>query len=299
MDVAEAIRDITTAKGLPRDALRRASEARAELAPRFVAMIKAWLAGEESDRDRDWTDAMFYAFHLLGEWREEAAYRPIARLLHANEAELDAIFGDALIETSHRVVVAVFDGDPRPIFDIITDADADEFVRSRMCEALAMLVVAGRLDREPVDAFLRDRFADPAAEDGNYVWHGWQSTIAMLGATELVPLVKQAFERESIDPRWLAFKYFERDLERAVRDPKNPWPDNDGKFTPWGDSAEELSTWYGFSEAYERDQQRDRDQQADPARLLDGPYVNPYRSVGRNDPCPCGSGKKFKTCCMP
>ena len=22
------------------------------------------------------------------------------------------------------------------------------------------------------------------------------------------------------------------------------------------------------------------------------------QSVGRNDPCPCGSGKKFKKCCM-
>lgn len=24
-----------------------------------------------------------------------------------------------------------------------------------------------------------------------------------------------------------------------------------------------------------------------------------YTDVGRNDPCPCGSGKKFKKCCMP
>jgi len=21
--------------------------------------------------------------------------------------------------------------------------------------------------------------------------------------------------------------------------------------------------------------------------------------IGRNDPCPCGSGKKYKKCCMP
>ncbi|SHF33866.1 YecA family protein [Vibrio gazogenes] len=26
--------------------------------------------------------------------------------------------------------------------------------------------------------------------------------------------------------------------------------------------------------------------------------VNPYKTVGRNDPCPCGSGKKFKQCCL-
>lgn len=26
-------------------------------------------------------------------------------------------------------------------------------------------------------------------------------------------------------------------------------------------------------------------------------YVNPYAGISRNDPCPCGSGKKFKKCC--
>jgi preprotein translocase subunit SecA len=26
------------------------------------------------------------------------------------------------------------------------------------------------------------------------------------------------------------------------------------------------------------------------------PLSNPYAGVGRNDPCPCGSGKKFKKC---
>ncbi|MEN9429798.1 MAG: motif, partial [Pseudomonadota bacterium] len=24
-----------------------------------------------------------------------------------------------------------------------------------------------------------------------------------------------------------------------------------------------------------------------------------YARTGRNDPCPCGSGQKFKRCCMP
>jgi hypothetical protein len=27
-------------------------------------------------------------------------------------------------------------------------------------------------------------------------------------------------------------------------------------------------------------------------------FKKPYTEVGRNDPCPCGSGKKFKKCCM-
>ena len=27
------------------------------------------------------------------------------------------------------------------------------------------------------------------------------------------------------------------------------------------------------------------------------PYINPIAGIGRNDPCPCGSGKKYKKCC--
>ena len=28
-----------------------------------------------------------------------------------------------------------------------------------------------------------------------------------------------------------------------------------------------------------------------------GQNINPYKNVGRNDMCPCGTGKKFKQCC--
>ena len=30
----------------------------------------------------------------------------------------------------------------------------------------------------------------------------------------------------------------------------------------------------------------------------DGSAINLFKAVGRNDPCPCGSGRKFKKCCL-
>ena len=39
-------------------------------------------------------------------------------------------------------------------------------------------------------------------------------------------------------------------------------------------------------------------QQAEVEPILSQPYENPFKGVGRNDPCPCGSGKKFKRCCL-
>jgi hypothetical protein len=33
-------------------------------------------------------------------------------------------------------------------------------------------------------------------------------------------------------------------------------------------------------------------------RAFDAPYVRGLPRVRRNDPCPCGSGRKFKVCCL-
>lgn len=36
----------------------------------------------------------------------------------------------------------------------------------------------------------------------------------------------------------------------------------------------------------------------DSATGKSAPFTNPGSKLGRNDPCPCGSGKKYKKCCM-
>ncbi|MDD7674674.1 MAG: SEC-C metal-binding domain-containing protein, partial [Oscillospiraceae bacterium] len=35
-----------------------------------------------------------------------------------------------------------------------------------------------------------------------------------------------------------------------------------------------------------------------PAQVKKEPVRNKARKIGPNDPCPCGSGKKYKKCCM-
>jgi preprotein translocase subunit SecA len=55
-----------------------------------------------------------------------------------------------------------------------------------------------------------------------------------------------------------------------------------------------------FPEPPKPDQGRPSDIVSQAAEDLNKPKPKPVRSgpkVGRNDPCPCGSGKKFKNCC--
>lgn len=295
MEAAEILDQLTHAEGLPKAALQAASAQRAEMVPTFLNEIDSYLALDSTDRAK--RTPLFFIFHLLGEWREKAAYRPLARLLRRPEHELNAILGDAITSTSHRVMAAVCDGDPQPLYEIILDPRAEQFIRSRMCEALAMLVLSGELDRTLVARFLRDAFMELQPQARYFIWQGWQSAIAMLGLSELKILVKRAFDRGFIDRDWIGFEDFERDLKWAVKRPDRPRQHHGEIFSLFGDTVEELSGWYGFSDDYSAARERHL-QEAEAELAGSEPYRNPFKGVGRNDPCPCGSGKKFKKCCL-
>lgn len=46
-----------------------------------------------------------------------------------------------------------------------------------------------------------------------------------------------------------------------------------------------------------RDMFRAQAVEAGPGFVVQQPFVRPGPKVGRNDPCPCGSGRKYKKCC--
>src|SRR6202035_3026350 len=94
MDATTIMRELTEAEGLPREALKAASTQRVEMVPVFLKEIEEHLALEPAARMKP--TPLFFIFHLLGEWRERAAYRPLARLLRLPGEEVDAIFGDGI-----------------------------------------------------------------------------------------------------------------------------------------------------------------------------------------------------------
>jgi uncharacterized protein len=236
MDAGAILHELTYATDLPREALHAASARRAELLPKFLGWIEDYLGQEPALRANP--TPLFFIFHVLGEWREKTAYRPLARLLLCPADDVDAIFGDATAETCHRVMAAVFDGDPQPLYEIILDPNAEEFIRSRMCEALAMVTLRGGLDRAQTSRFLRDAYNELQPQRLCYVWFGWQSAIAMLGFGELKVLVKRAFDRGFIDRYIVGFDDFKQDLKRGSERPGEPWQPGDDEYALFGDTVE-------------------------------------------------------------
>ena len=293
MDAAQILSELAQIDRLPVEAIRAADADRASAVPMFLDTIERYLT--EGD-DRATQQALFFMFHMLGQWREKAAYRPLARLLRRPPQELDDLLGYASTENAHRVMAAVFDGDPQPLYDVILDPEADEFIRSGMCEAIAMVTARGELPREEAARFLRACYSSLDPQGECWVWQGWQSAIALLGLAELKPLVEQAFARDLISSEWLSFHDFEEDLQQGIEDTAGLLHRSHGDFSLFGDTIEEFSGW-----SFGPKQQDSVEQYSVPlqtAPLWGVPATNPWRDIGRNDPCPCGSGRKFKKCCL-
>jgi hypothetical protein len=249
MDAARILDALCEPKRLPVEAIRAADANRAAVVPMFLRAIEEYLAapGSSNPAAAARSHALFFVFHLLGQWRERSAYRLLAQLLRRPRDEIDVIFGGAITETTHRVMAAVFDGDPAPLYDVILDPKADEFIRSRMFDALAMVTLRGELPREEAVRFLHACFVQLEPQDENFAWVGLQSAIAMLGLVELKPEVEQAFARGFISDTCLEFKDFEEDLSYAIDHPgAPPLHRPDDEYTLFGDTIVELSGWHSF-----------------------------------------------------
>jgi hypothetical protein len=74
------------------------------------------------------------------------------------------------------------------------------------------------------------------------------------------------------------------------------------KMGPFEDTIGTFSRWYYFTDKYKKDQARwaaDRNARERLAELNTGQHFSNFqRKLGRNDSCPCGSGKKYKKCCL-
>src|SRR3954471_11567198 len=103
--------------GLPNEGVEAALENREAMVPLFIERIERYLSLPEEDRDDD--PALLPIAFLLAGWREQRSYPALAQLFHLDVEPLEIVLGDAVTEHAHKIIAAVFDGDPQPIFDII------------------------------------------------------------------------------------------------------------------------------------------------------------------------------------
>ncbi|WP_019904747.1 DUF1186 domain-containing protein [Methylobacterium sp. 77] len=271
----ELIEVLSAAKHLPKEAVLQAVANPSDIADAVLAVLG--LAAEGKDLDEAQGNLLFWGLHILAAGRETRAFAPLMELLRRQDADtLDALLGDALTTTMAKVIVSVFNGDVAPMHALLLDSTVDGFARNEVFAALAFLTQTGRIDRAQTHDLLV-RFDDKrAAVEVDIGWVGWEETIALLGFADLALRSTAARADGRLTNEFSDAQWFHTTLRRATAKPDDLQRFDSRNYGTFDDPVTELH-WT-----------------AEGAGL---PIRNPVK-IGRNDPCPCGSGKKYKKCCL-
>jgi hypothetical protein len=277
---------------IPTEAIAWARANWAEAAPPLHAALEAYVS--RADRSERAQDILFYGLLLMMTQRDEAAHAPLARLAREADALYD-IMGDSLEELLPRVFAGVYDGDVERLWSVVEASHGDEGIRVSALLAYVWLVLAKRIPHEDAEPRIAAAFAQLEPQEPGPLWSELAFAAASLGLLKLWPLAKAACRKGLIPARIIRM----RDLEDEFRDIAADFPREAAAYVSAGgplDSVfEDMAKW--AAEAPPEGEEAEDDgayaDQPEPGE----PLVNPLRTVGRNDPCPCGSGKKFKKCC--
>ncbi|WP_232627953.1 DUF1186 domain-containing protein [Methylobacterium sp. Leaf118] len=272
---ADLIERLSVADHMPVEALRQAVAAPEAIADAVLQVLATAAKDPDAPSEHE-ANLLFWGVHALAAAGDRRVYPPLMRLLHQDAEALEELLGDALGITLARVIASVFDGDAAPLQTLILDSAADGGIRYEAFTALSFLTRQGRLPLADTRALLVRFEAAQAAIEGDLAWVGWEESIAYLGLTDLAPKAEAARRDGRLTDEISDAAWFRKALRRASAEP----PD-----------LSEFGERYGTLD--------------DPVAALDWteesygqPVTNPFKEVGRNDPCPCGSGKKFKKCCL-
>jgi uncharacterized protein len=277
--VEMALADLAGAETFPLDAIMTLRQKWSEARPALMARLASCVSG--ADRSPENAETVFFALHLLAEKRETEAFAPLVSLSMEGDALFEVI-GDATTETLPQMFISLYDGDLQRLKALVEAPHADPWARVAALECFCWLAAGGDIPIEEARKYLGQGFETLEPREAHPVWFGWQNCVSLLGFSELEPQVVRAFRQGLVDKEVLAFEDFKADLiaNRAAPDRRALMEERGLK--PIDDALEALAAFDG------------EDEDAEPEK----PVENPNRAIGRNDRCPCGSGKKYKKCCL-
>jgi len=285
-DIIDALSSLSN--GLPKEAMTAAIKQWDEVSPE---LLKA-LSFPPDLLENEQSDLIFLAMYLVGEAREKAAFPLLINYFSSPGDDAVDSMGDLVTEGLDRILASTFDGNLPLLKSLIDNRNLNVYCRLAGLNAAIILMLEGELNRAEVIDYFR---ALTHADGEDLVFNS--SLICSCqeaGLNELAEDVRSIADRRAYDPGYVDAC----ELAKEMLATDNFEPNRNGygaKFTLIGKAVDELKNWASFSEATPTSLERE-EMIRQYSQLHTVARKTP--KIGRNDPCPCGSGKKFKKCCL-
>ncbi len=297
-------------------ALLAAIAQREAIVPELIAALERVTADPTPYLRQDNEDYLHsFALYLLAQFRETRALGAFLRFFSLPGEQALDLTGDMVTEHGAAVLAAVCGGDPAPLLQLALNEAVNEFVRGQAIDGLLVQAGWSERPRPAVIADLRRLFETLPKPGDPCVWAELICAVSDFNALELLPEARRAFAEDLVDEGIIGLEDVDPD---ALRGPQRfPQPSAEERFRQFCernapiDAVAECGMWICFRDDRDANddwESLDEDEDESSEAMLDAlrepppylpppvPFVAPPK-VGRNNPCPCGSGKKFKKCC--
>lgn len=305
-DLDEIIRGLDEGIGkIPKKAILAARENRERIIPRLIQTIEEATAQIAAGNEVE-GNAPFFALFLLTEFGAREGFPAILEAIKLPADGAFDLFGDAM--TSYLdLVISTLSPDPLATVEtLLADDDINEYARWEAAHTYLTLVRDGILTREEAVERLRGHLRTAIANEDYEMVSALVSELLEYAPHEALDDIREAFRLDLIEPFFVSLE----DVEDSVSEGLERFEESLARCrsTESLDTIETLKHWASFSERpatvpktishFIPEEKKSRNQDFSPETSFAPMTIrNTSPKVGRNDPCPCGSGKKFKKCC--
>ena len=317
MEIKEIIEKISTyGEFFPKEAVEEAIKRKEEIIPELYKILESAIKnGEESDSDDEdynYTGSV-YAMFLLAYFRDKKSFPLISKFI-LSPPKNDNLFADDLLWDFYpAIIVSVFNADFAFVNSVVENTDNADFTRIVFSEIYAILYLNNEIDRNTLLNAYKS-FIKISDTEENLFKLNLLVSAADCYLKELLPDAEKYFTKKFSDKfmQMIAeddslkeikdiFKKTEDEVLKESRDRIVNQKINNvvELLEEWYECYDEESVYddYDENEDEDLDYEDDNDYEFDDDEEDVDSVKNSSSKIGRNDPCPCGSGKKYKKCC--
>jgi uncharacterized protein YecA (UPF0149 family) len=245
-------------------------------------------------------DIHFFALFLLTEFQAKEALPAILDVFSLpGEFPFD-LFGDTVTETLVRILADFASDQPDILDKLIEKREVTEFVRAAAAETFLYLVRDGHMSREDAITRLQRHLREAMKSHDERIIGFLIAELYSYAPKEAWGDIEEAYRRNLVD----RFIVNEENIKQSISEGESHFQKSlhNCRRTGIKDIIAELEGWASFREEPAKVTLPPKilppkQPVSRPLNPLSSPLASESRRVGRNDPCPCGSGKKFKKCC--
>ena len=291
-ELQKAIQKISyKSKKFPKEEFRIITENKDKSIPYLRSAIEK--AIEEKDELEEGYQLHFYALFLLGEFQDKEFFEKIIELITLPRDVVDYLIGDTITSGLKDIVYSTYNGDIEFLKHTIKNEQVDEFVRGALLDVMGQLYLDGILDKNEWQEFIKQHVY--SGEEQSYFYDACASMICRCHFVDMLPEIRYMLNYGLMDERCMG-KY------DSCVDEMFMYKDFDKYFCEKQiNAADTLKSWAMFEE--DETSLFDEKPEMEFEKLIKGVFGKEEnkavtRKIGRNEPCICGSGKKYKFCCL-